>query len=388
MSHPILNYLLFTLASFMTVLLTLSYWYMRKDATIAQLSNANPPLASAATAGPEMEVVLTILRGVRKAVRSVPRRQKLQAVRQQMDAMFATRTLDAWFRPADAAGVPAQWVQAPGSDENRRLLYLHGGAFYAGSATSHRTITSKLSALTGCAVLAINYRLLPEHSRMDGIADTRAAYQWMLNNGPGENFRNTSAHTVFAAGDSAGGNLTLALLLWLRDQGLRVPDAAVALSPVTDLCLNSPSLRSNQKSDWILGPIFQYLLKVPSPLRLWLSVYKTRMLPKNPLVSSLHGDLSGLPPVLIHASASEVLLDDARRFANKALAAGSPVTLQTWANMPHVWHIFNPELPQAEQAFTEIALFLQRHGPRRGQSQRPPQQTVAGTAHAPVSATP
>ncbi len=379
-------YLLFLFAiSCMTALLSLSHWYMRKDATVTQLPPVLPAPTQDAATNPEMEAVLNLLRPVRKAVRAVPRRQRLGVVRQQMDAMFANRPLDAWFRPVDAAGVPAQWVQAPGSDENRRLLYLHGGAFYAGSADSHRTITSKLSAITGCAVLAINYRLMPEHSRMDGIQDTRAAYHWMLHNGPGDNFANTPAQTVFVAGDSAGGNLTLSLLLWLRDQGLRTPDAAVALSPVTDLSLNSPSLRSNQKSDWMLGPLFQLLLKLPSPVRLGMGLYRNRMLPKNPLLSPLYGELSGLPPVLLHASTSEVLLDDARRFANKALAAGSPVTLQTWSGMPHVWHIFNPELPQAEQAFTEIALFLQRHGPRRrGQRQaaQAPQATPAPHAAA------
>ncbi len=375
--------LLFLLAIFcMTALLSISLWYMRKDATVTQLQPPSPRPTPGAAPLPGMEAVLNLLRPVRKAVRAVPRRQRLGVVRQQMDAMFANRTLDAWFRPVDAGGVPAQWVQAPGSDENRRLLYIHGGAFYAGSADSHRTITSKLSAITGCAVLAINYRLMPEHSRMDGILDTRAAYHWMLQNGPGDNFANTPAQAVFVAGDSAGGNLTLSLLLWLRDEGLRTPDAAVALSPVTDLALNSPSLRSNQKSDWMLGPIFELLMKLPSPVRLGMGLYRNRMLPKNPLLSPLYGDLSGLPPVLIHASASEVLLDDARRFANKALATGSPVTLQTWAGMPHVWHIFNPELPQAEQAFTEIALFLQRHGPRkRGQRQTSPAAQTSQTSH-------
>jgi acetyl esterase/lipase len=163
------------------------------------------------------------------------------------------------------------------------------------------------------------------------------------------------------AGDSAGGNLTLSLLSWIRDQGLRAPNAAVALSPATDASLGSPSLTGNMATDPMLGPLFKPLAKVPRTVLLWGAWLQTRMRPNHPVVSPVFGDLSGLPPLLLHASESEMLIDDSRRFVNKAAAAGSPVTLQTWNHMVHVWHIYYPQLPEAHQAFAEIGKFLQTH---------------------------
>ena len=180
----------------------------------------------------------------------------------------------------------------------------------------------------------------------------------MLNNGPGTQ---QSATTAFVAGDSAGGNLTLALLTWLRDQGMRAPDAALALSPVTDLCLQSTSLTYNQKTDRILGPMARLLTRIPLWLLISLNWYWTRVWPTNAQISPLYGNLSGLPPVLIQVSADEVLLDDARRYTNKTLAAGSPIRLQIWPHMMHVWQIFTPQLPEAEHAFFEIARFFRSY---------------------------
>ncbi len=132
------------------------------------------------------------------------------------------------FIPANAGGVPAEWVIAPGADSDRRVLYIHGGGFVTGSPQSHRTITSKFSEVSGCAVLAIDYRLMPEHHHSDCVEDCRTAYRWILGNGPdgaGE------IRQLFIGGDSAGGNLCLSLIAWIRDKKLRAPEAAVALSP-------------------------------------------------------------------------------------------------------------------------------------------------------------
>ena len=235
------------------------------------------------------------------------------------------------------------------------MLYIHGGGFVLGSPKSHRTLTHRFSALTGAAVLAVDYRLMPEHSRMAGIEDCRNAYRWMLENGP---HGPEPARVVFIAGDSAGGNLTLSLVAWVRDQGLRQPDAAVALSPLTDSTLGSPSLKANQRTDAMLGPLLGPLTRVPRVLLLWASWFQNRVNPRNPLVSPVFGDLSGLPPVLIHASEAEMLIDDCRRYVNRARAAGSPVALQTWHHVVHVWHIFNPELAEAREALAHIGRFL------------------------------
>lgn len=303
----------------------------------------------------EHRAVIASLGGIAATVKGTPRSQHLGLLRDYMDNFSAKRVFAAQFIPVDAGGVAAEWVLAPGADGTRRTLYIHGGAWIMGSPRSHRAITSKFSEITGGAVLAIDYRLMPEHPRMAGIADCRSAYRWMLEHGPD---RAAPASAVFVAGDSAGGNLTLSLIAWVRDQGLRAPDAAVALSPATDGTLGSPSLRANVATDAMLGPLFGPLTRVPRSVLLWLAWLRHRIRPNHPLVSPVFGDLSGLPPLLIHASDVEMLLDDSVRYANKARAAGSPVTLQTWNHMVHVWHIFDPELSEARQSFAEIRQFL------------------------------
>ena len=294
----------------------------------------------------------------------VPARQRLQILRQGMDKLFDDRRFAVSFVSVIAGSVPAEWVLPPAADTGRRLLYIHGGAFSMGSPLSHRVITAKFAEISGGAVLAIDYRLMPEHSRMAGVEDCRTAYRWMLDHGPQGPQESAPASAVFVAGDSAGGNLTLSLIAWVRDQGLRAPNAAVALSPATDGTLGSPSLRSNVATDAMLGPLFGPLAKVPRAVLLWGSWLGHRIRPNNPVVSPLFGDLSNLPPVLIHASDLEMLLDDSVRYTNKARAAGSPVTLQTWNHMVHVWHLFDPDLTEARQGFEEIGKFLESHATR------------------------
>ena len=311
----------------------------------------------------EIRAVVASLGGISDALRGVPRSGHTAVLRKYMDDAFADRALDATFTPADCAGVPGQWVLAPGADSTRRTLYIHGGAFLMGSPKSHRTLTSRFSEMTGGAVLAVDYRLMPEHRRMAGIEDCRTAYRWMLANGPNGP---EVARAVFVAGDSAGGNLTLSLIAWVRDQGLRAPDAAVALSPLTDSTLASPSLKAHVRSDAMLGPLFGPLAKVPQAVLLWIGWIQNRINPRNPAISPVYGDLSNLPPVLVHASEVEMLLDDSRRYVNRAQAAGSPVRLQTWNHMVHVWHIFNPELTEARDALAEIGKFLAAASPPRG----------------------
>ncbi|HPW28249.1 MAG TPA: alpha/beta hydrolase [Rhodoferax sp.] len=310
----------------------------------------------------EHRAVIASMGGIASTLKGTPHSQHLGLLRDYMDNMTAGKAFDAQFTPVDAGGVSAEWVLAPGADPTRRTLYIHGGAWMMGSPRSHRVITTRFSEITGGAVLAIDYRLMPEHPRMSGIEDCRSAYRWMLDNGPEGA---TPANAIFVAGDSAGGNLTLSLIAWVRDQSLRAPNAAVALSPATDGTLGSPSLRANIKTDAMLGPLFGPLSRVPRAVLLWMAWFRHRIRPNDPLVSPVFGDLAGLPPLLIHASDIEMLVDDSVRYANKASAAGSPVTLQTWNHVVHVWHIFNPELTEARQAFDEIGRFIQLHAPRK-----------------------
>ena len=293
--------------------------------------------------------------GMNKALRGTPPGELVGRLRAQMDITFGDRPFAARFVPADVAGVPAEWVLAPGADTARRTLYLHGGAFTFGSPRSHRAITTRLSEIGGGAVLAIDYRLMPEHPRMAGIEDCRRAYRWMLEFGPdgaGE------PGLVFVAGDSAGGNLALSLAAWVRDQGLRAPNAVVALSPGTDSTLGSPSVKKNLATDVMLGPMLKPFIRMPRSLLLWSGLLRNRMSPSNPLISPVFGDLSGMPPLLLQASEVEMLLDDSRRYVSKAVAAGTSARLQTWDHVMHAWHLFDPELTDARQAFEEIRKFL------------------------------
>jgi epsilon-lactone hydrolase len=311
--------------------------------------------ACGATPGAEHDAVVASVGRIGTLLQDLPRSQHLPVLRQYMDEVFPVGDSNVAFLPVDAGGVRAEWVLAPGADGARRVLYIHGGAFTMGSPKSHRRLTSKFSELTGGAVLAIDYRLMPEHPRLAGIEDCRSAYRWLLENGP--QGRGPAAR-VWVAGDSAGGNLALSLIAWVRDAGLRAPDAAVALSPVTDMTLSSPSLRTNLATDPMLGPLFSRLAKAPRAMLLWLGWFQTRLNPRNPVVSPVYGDLSGLPPVLLQTSEAEMLRDDARRYVNRALAAGSPAQLQTWDHMVHVWQIFHPQLAEGRDALDEIRKFL------------------------------
>ena len=343
------------LLALLALLWVLGVFYLRGP-DLSAFDKAAPPVdASKPAPSAEHAAVVASLGTVSQKLKSTPRRQHLALLRDYIDNVFSLDEAGLQFIPVDAAGVKAEWVLAPNVDTSRRLLYIHGGAYTMGSPKSHRRLTSKFSEVANAAVLSIDYRLMPEHPRMAGVEDSRTAYRWLLDNGPDGA---SAASAVFVAGDSAGGNLTLSLIAWVRDQGLRAPNAAVALSPSTDGTLGSPSLKGNLSTDPMLGPLFKSLTKIPRTGLLWGGWIANRVRPCDPVVSPVFGDLSRLPPLLVHASEAEMLLDDSRRYVNKAIAAGSPVTLQTWQHMVHVWQIYHPELPEARQAMEEIGKFL------------------------------
>jgi len=305
--------------------------------------------------GPEFEQVVKAVRELTLRISIGRRHHNLKAARAAFDAISEGLAYKSEFLPADAGGVPAEWVIPEGADSSRRILYIHGGGFVVGSPKSHRTITSKFAGITGCAVLAIDYRLMPENLYRDCIEDCRTAYRWILDNGPdgpGE------ISQLFVGGDSAGGNLALSLTAWVRDNSLRAPDAVVALSPLTDVTFSGESLHANLDTDIMLKPFMKPLTRLPQFIKSWYVFLTYKVRPCHPVVSPLLGDLSNLPPTLVQASEAEMLLDDARRYVSKAFAAGSPVKLQTWSDMLHIWQIFDPQLPQAVEAWAEIDKFL------------------------------
>ncbi len=308
----------------------------------------------------ENNEVKRLINVFQKEVAGESRLKRIYRLRELFDRGFTgspmgAEELGVEINATDANGVAGEWVIAPGASHDRRLLYIHGGAFAIGSPTSHRMITAALSKACGVSVLSIDYRLFPEHFRRSAIADCHCAYVHMLGNGPSGK---AEAGDIYVAGDSAGGNLTLMLSAWARDQGLRGMDAVVAFSPSTDSTLASPSARGNIDTDPLLGPGLGPLARLPGPARALLASMMGMLNPRNPLMSPLVGDLSNLPPTLVLASDCEMLFDDSQRYANKARAQGSPITLQVWPGMVHVWQMFQHVLPEARQSIDEVAAFL------------------------------
>lgn len=247
-------------------------------------------------------------------------------------------------------GIPCAWHTHADSDEDRRLMYLHGGGYAAGGLYSHGALASRLSKATGCSVLMVDYRLTPEHSFPAPVEDATTAFKWMLQNGP----KGASpARKTFISGDSAGGGLTLATMMWLRDNGETLPTAAIPISAWADLSHSGETMKTRAEIDPIAGG---------DAMQALVDIYLLDKAPKDvPLGSPFHGDFSGLPPILFHVGDAETLLDDSRRCHQKAKAAGVQSEIEVWDDMPHVWHLFAPYLPQATQAIERIGEYVRSH---------------------------
>lgn len=226
---------------------------------------------------PAHDEVMERIKDMGRASRGLKGKARLIALRNHLDSLGEGVEVKSEIRHSEHPR--GEWVIAPGADTRRRVLYIHGGAWAAGSPRSHRAITDRFSQLANAAVFALDYRLMPEHRFMDGIRDCRQAYTWLLNHGPaGEE----KAAFMVVAGDSAGGSHTLSLLAWIRDNGVRQADAAIALSPSTDLTLTAPSNRENIRTDPLLGPVFGGLSKIPLPVLWWGTLAAFRISPPIP----------------------------------------------------------------------------------------------------------
>ena len=244
----------------------------------------------------------------------------------------------------DADGVPAEWISGPNADAERVLLYLHGGAYVLGSFKSHRDMVARLSVASGIRGLLIEYRLAPENVFPAAIDDALIAYRWLLANG-------TKPEHIVIGGDSAGGGLTLALLQTLRDKNVPMPAGAVLISPWTDLTGTVQSRTTKDATDpWISAPAIGFV----TPL------YAGSEDLHNPLISPIHANLHGFPPLFIHVGNDEVLLDDSLQVADHAKAADVPVELKVWDDMWHVFQAFAYVLPEAQQAVEQIGKFIRK----------------------------
>ncbi|MDA0658807.1 MAG: alpha/beta hydrolase fold domain-containing protein [Planctomycetota bacterium] len=238
--------------------------------------------------------------------------------------------------------VPCEWVMTPDADPDVRLLYLHGGGFVSGSGANYLPLAAEISRAANCAVLLADYRLAPEHPFPAGLEDCVAAHQWLVANGPSGP---AAARATFVAGDSAGGNLTLATLLVLKERKHPLPSGAIAISPATDLTLSSQSLKS------VDDPIVS-----SRTMPEFRSRYLASADPRQPFASPVFGDFRGLPPLLIQTGEHEMLRDDSIRVAKKARADGTSVKLEIWPGMVHVFQVRG--LPESREAVQRIGDFV------------------------------
>jgi epsilon-lactone hydrolase len=250
--------------------------------------------------------------------------------------------------PIPSGGPLGEWVTADGvSASNPRVLfYIHGGGFTAGSAAAYRGLSSHLSAATGCRVLAVDYRWAPEAPFPAALDDCVAGYRWLVTTAASD------PRNVVLAGDSAGGNLVVAMLLALKQSDDKLPAAGVRLSPIFDLALTGESVSTRAARDPMI---------LASSLQKCSAAYRGDADPRDPLMSPLYGDLAGLPPLLLQCGSEEMLRDDSARLAAKAKAAGVDVTFEEWDEMVHVWHLFADRLSDGRRALTRIGGFVRAH---------------------------
>jgi acetyl esterase/lipase len=249
---------------------------------------------------------------------------------------------DAMCEKVDAGGVPAEWVAAPGFDDRRVVLYIHGGAYTIGSLNTHRRLAYDISAACGARMLMVDYRLAPEHPFPAAIEDTEKAWRWLLQRGFAPN-------RLAIAGDSSGGGLTLATLVNLRERKLDLPACAAVMSPWTDLDCAGNSHVTRADQDPILSRSF---------LQSMAAKYLNGKDARTPLASPLYAELKGLPPTLIQVGTAEILLDDSLRVAERLRSAGCDVRVTVWPNQPHVFAFFAPILSEGRDGCIEIGNYI------------------------------
>lgn len=280
-----------------------------------------------------------------------------------INARLGGRRSAGMTRDLDCNGVPAQWLSPANEQQGRVLLHLHGGAFIARSPALHADLVAPWCETLQSPALLPQYRLAPEHRYPTGLEDCLTAYRWLLNQG-------YSADQIVLSGDSAGGNLALALMLALKANGESLPRCAVLLSPFVDFTLSGESLVSEARSDPMFTPEFALNLR---------GHYLNPQQILEPTASPLFGDLHGLRPLLIQSGEHEMLRDESVRIARHALAAGVDVNLQIWHDLPHVFQAL-ALLPAAAEAAEHITDFIARHAgwaPHINTHRNPPETMIA-----------
>ena len=283
------------------------------------------------------------LDAVVQQLRENPMGGSLSEMRAQFDQGGGEVAGDIDVKALVANGVDCELHTPPGADTSRVIMYVHGGGYVIGSLASHRATVGELARAAGCQALAVDYRLAPEHVYPAAVEDSVSAYNWLCENGyePGK---------IAIAGDSAGGGLTAATLVALREAGLPMAGAGVCLSPWADLEATGESYESRKDIDplvtrELLAPMGQTYVGKGGDLRA-------------PTASPVYADLTGLPPLLIQVGQAEVLFSDAETLANNAKAAGVETILEEWPDMVHVWHLFHQQLEDGRKAIARIGEFV------------------------------
>ena len=287
---------------------------------------------------------------VRQHLAKLPPAQSIAEHRAMYDRAERVFTVPPGTRvePVTVGGRPAEWIRPARAREDAALLYLHGGGYVIGSPRSHRHLAESIARSAGIACLLPDYRLAPEHPFPAAVDDALGAYRSLVDD------RKIASSRIAIAGDSAGGGLTVATLVAIRQAGLPMPGAAVCISPWTDLTCSAPSYETKAATDPLVA-----LPGITTMAQNYLGAAD----PRTPLASPLYADLRGLPPLLIQVGSEEVLLDDATRLAERAQAAGVDATIEVWEPMIHVWHWFLPWLDEAQAAVDKIGAFLRARLP-------------------------
>lgn len=259
-----------------------------------------------------------------------------------MMAMAYPTAGDVVVEAVRANGVPAEWTRTPDAEADAAVLYLHGGGYVIGSVQSHRHMVSEIGRAARARTLALHYRLAPEHPFPAPVADSLAGYRFLLDQG-------IRPERIAIAGDSAGGGLTVAALVAIREAGLPQPACGWAISPWVDMEGIGESMTGNAPHD----PTVQ-----KDGLAEMAGYYLNGADPRSPLAAPIYADLKGIAPLLIQVGSVETLLDDALRLARVAGLAEVPVELQIWPEMVHVWHLFHPELKDGRRAIEVGGVFI------------------------------
>lgn len=276
----------------------------------------------------------------------VPEDQSLQAQRTAYDGWGLVSPLPqgAALDAVTLGGVSADRITPLRAQENRAILYLHGGGYGIGSPLSHRHLVGQLCEKSGLVGYSLAYRLAPETRFPGAVDDALAGYKGLLELG-------LTASNIIIAGDSAGGGLSIACALAIKEAGLPQPAGLFVMSPWADLSQSGPSYDAKADVDFIVSK---------QALDNWAKAYLGATDPKLPLASPVYGDLSGLAPILIQVGSEEVLLSDSLALAQAAGLAKVDVTLTIAPDMPHVYPYMSAGIDEGARAITAAAEWMER----------------------------